>query len=57
MTIPKYQEIQIPAMELLKSRGELKLREFVEPLAQHFNLTDEEINEHYPSGNGWIFYD
>ncbi len=57
MAIPKYDEIMIPAMKLLQIRGTMKLRDFVDPLAKEFNLTDEEINEVYPSGNGYIFYD
>ncbi len=57
MAIPKYDEIMIPAMKLLQSEGKTKLRDFVVPLSKEFNLTDEEINEVYPSGNGYIFYD
>lgn len=57
MEIPKHDDIRIPAMELLKKNGTMKLRDFMEPLAKHFKLTDKEINEIYPSGNGFIFYD
>lgn len=44
-------------MELLIKNGTMKLRDFIEPLSEHFGLTDEEVNEMYPSGNGHIFYD
>ncbi|MCO6148848.1 restriction endonuclease [Flavobacterium sp. NRK1] len=57
MAIPKYDEIRISALNLLMDGKSMKLREFLEPLAREFNLTDEEINEMYPSGNGHIFYD
>jgi restriction system protein len=57
MPIPKHDDIRIPILKLLKSNNEMKLKEFVEPLANHFNLTEDEINEIYPSGNGHIFYD
>lgn len=57
MTIPKHDEIRLPALSLLASRGRLKLREFEQPLAEHFGLSDEEIQEEYDSGNGKIFYD
>ena len=44
-------------MDLLKTNGTIKLRDFIEPLAVHFNLSEEDINEMYPSGNGHVFYD
>ena len=33
MAIPKHDDIRIPAMELLKKVDNLKLKDFVEPLA------------------------
>lgn len=57
MPIPKHEEIRIPVLELLKKNGTMKLSDFIEPLAKHFNLTEPEVNEIYPSGNGHIFYD
>ncbi len=57
MPIPKHDEIRIPALELLKQHGTLKLKDFVELLASYFKLSDEEVTEMYPSGNGHIFYD
>lgn len=57
MTIPKHDEIRVPALQLLSERGQLKLSEFEAPLAAYFGLTDEEIHAEYESGNGKIFYD
>jgi len=57
VTIPKHDEIRVPALSLLAERGQLQLREFEAPLAKHFSLTDDEIQEEYESGNGRIFYD
>ena len=57
MPIPKYDEIQVPAMKLLRKEKSLRLKDFVTPLADHFRLTDEEVMKMYPSGNGHIFYD
>lgn len=57
MAIPKHDEIRVPAMELLVINDTMKLRDFIEPLSKHFKLSEEEINEMYPSGNGHVFYD
>ena len=57
MAIPKHDDIRIPVMELLLQNGTMKLREFIEPLAIQFHLSDKEVNEVYASGNGHIFYD
>lgn len=55
--IPKHDEIRIPALSLLARRSPLKLREFEAPLAEHFGLSKDEVEEEYESGNGRIFYD
>jgi restriction system protein len=57
MAIPKYDELRISALNLLSDGRSMKLRDFLDPLAFEFRLTDDEINEMYPSGNGHIFYD
>lgn len=57
MPIPKHDEIRIPALKMLKEKGTLKLKDFVELLAAAFKLSEEELSEMYPSGNGRIFYD
>lgn len=57
MAIPKHDEIRLRALELLTKHPILKLKDFIEPLAKEFNLTEEEVATMYPSGNGHIFYD
>lgn len=57
MTIPKYDEIRLPALQHLAKQDVVRLKDFERPLAKHFNLTEEEISEMYESGNGYVFYD
>lgn len=40
MIVPKHDEIGIPVMKLLSSVDNMKLKDFVEPLVQHFKLKD-----------------
>ncbi|HOM49291.1 MAG TPA: restriction endonuclease [Candidatus Hydrogenedentes bacterium] len=54
--IPKHDEIRLPALRLLTEHKQLHLRDFEAPLAKHFQLSEEEIQEEYESGNGKIFY-
>jgi restriction system protein len=57
MSIPKYDEIQFPALKILSDGNEWKSKELEPKLAIYFNLTPEEIIEPYSSGNGAIFLD
>ncbi len=57
MPIPRYDEIQFPALKLLSDKKQRKANEFEEPLANEFNLTSEEVNQMYESGNGPVFND
>jgi len=57
MAIPKHDDIRIPALKLLSENDALRLKEFELPLADYFNLTDEEKVQEYESGNAKIFYD
>lgn len=57
MPIPKHFEIRVPALQLLKDKGTLKLSQIVAALGEYFDLTEEELTELYPSGNAHIFYD
>jgi restriction system protein len=57
MSIPKYDEIQLPALKILSDGNEWKSRELEPKLAIYFKLTPEEIIEPYSSGNGTIFLD
>ena len=57
MTIPKYDELFRSALDLLKDGEERRPKAFEAPLAEQFNLTDEELGQMYASGNGPVFYD
>ncbi len=57
MAIPRYDEIQLPALEFLSDNKVCKARELEEPLSKHFKLTDKELNQMYSSGNGPVFMD
>ena len=57
MSIPKYDEIMIPALKLLSENKSLTRKQLELPLAKYFNLNDDEITLEYDSGNGKIFYD
>lgn len=57
MSIPRYDEIQLPALNVLKDRKPRKRIEIEKPLIQHFGLTEEETNQMYESGNGPVFTD
>lgn len=55
--LPKHYEFRLPILNLLKDGRELQMKDLVPLLQKHYNLTDDEISEVYPSGNGEIFYD
>lgn len=57
MPIPKYDEIQIPALEILNDGKPRKRIEIEEPLSIHFKLSEEEREQMYDSGNGPVFMD
>jgi restriction system protein len=50
MTIPDYQAIMLPLLELIGDGEEHSLRETIEALSDQFALTDEERRELLPSG-------
>lgn len=55
--IPQFEEIRLQALRELSSGAVMRTRELRDPLAKHFQLTKDEINAWYPSGNGNIFLD
>lgn len=57
MSIPRYDEIQLPALELLSDGVERKASDFEKPLQKVFGLSDEELKQMYKSGKGPIFLD
>ncbi len=50
MSIPDFQTIMLPLLELAGDSKEHKLSDAIEHLANHFNLTDAERRELLPSG-------
>ena len=48
--LPTRNEIHQPILTLLSDGKEHRWRDIVENLADHFLLTDEELNERVPSG-------
>ncbi|MCK5810285.1 MAG: restriction endonuclease [Cocleimonas sp.] len=57
MAIPKHDKLRLPILQHLNQFEQRKLKEFEIPIAQHFQLTEDEINQEYASGNGKILYD
>ncbi len=57
MAIPKHDDIRIYALKHLADNGDVKLKEFEQPLAKQFELTNEEVSQMYESGKGPVFYD
>ena len=53
--IPKYNEIEIPALKELQTGNVMRAKDLREPLAKYFQLTEEELLTRLPSGNGGIF--
>lgn len=57
MAIPRYDEIQFPALKLLSDGKQWKSRDMEDILAKSFKLTETEVNQMYDSGNGPVFID
>ena len=55
--IPKYNEIEIPALKELQTGNVMRAKDLREPLAKFFQLTEEELLARHPSGNIEIFLD
>jgi restriction endonuclease Mrr len=55
MSIPDFQTIMLPLLELAGDGKEHKLSDAIDRLATHFNLTDSERRELLPSGKQAIF--
>jgi restriction system protein len=46
----------LPWLEILRDGNERSMRELTDALAEHFNLTEEQRQEHLPSGPQSLFY-
>lgn len=57
MPIPRYDEIQLPALKLLADKKPRKAKDMEDLLAPVFNLSEEEKIQMYASGNGPVFVD
>ena len=55
--IPRFEEIRVQALRMLKSGAVMRAKDFRSPLALHFHLMEQDMNAEYPSGNGNIFAD
>jgi len=55
VAIPDYQSVMLPLLEFARDQKEHSLRESIEILADHFNLTIDERRELLPSGQQEVF--
>lgn len=55
--IPQFEDIRIQALKVLSTGVIMRAKDLRIPLAEHFKLTEEDMNAWYPSGNGEIFLD
>jgi restriction system protein len=55
MSIPLYQQIMLPLLQLLRDKQEHSLRQAIDSLARQFNLSQEEQRELLPSGKQAVF--
>ena len=54
--LPASKEIEQPLLALLSDGKEHRWRDIVDKLADHFSLTDKELDERYPKSGQKIFY-
>lgn len=55
MPIPDFQSIMLPLLKLYASEDEHSTKDTIESLAQHFNLTEDELVELLPSRTQRVF--
>ena len=56
MTIPDFQSIMLPLLQIAGDGKEHSIHEFLDQLANSFSLSEQEINELLPSGKQTTFY-
>lgn len=56
MAVPDFQSIMLPLLKIAEDGQEHSGQEFLERLAEFFNLSDDELNEVLPSGKQTRFY-
>jgi len=50
MSIPDYQSVMLPLLKLVADHDSLNMNKAVELIGQKFNLSNNELNERFPSG-------
>ena len=55
-TLPTSKEIEQPLLELLSDGKEHRWKDIVDELADHFSLTDKELDERLPSGQKRFYH-
>jgi restriction system protein len=55
MSIPDYQTIMLPLLQILADQKEYVLKDAVAILGKQFNLTEEQLSELLPSGQSLLF--
>lgn len=56
MNVPKYNEMMLPLLKYLSDGEEHTTQEILNHLAQHFRLSDEDVNLRFPNSNSTYFY-
>lgn len=65
MSIPTFEDVKVPMLKILSDGAQRKLGQLVNPLSEHFRLTNDEVSELLPSGGetkwhnrvSWALYD
>jgi restriction system protein len=55
MSLPDFQTIMLPLLQIFADEREHSNHEYLDRLAKHFTLTDQELNEMIPSGKQTTF--
>lgn len=56
MTLPDFQSIMLPMLQIAADEKEHSIQQFLNRLAKHFSLTEQELSEMLPSGKQPTFY-
>lgn len=57
MSVPDYQQYMYPMLELLNNRDELRITDIANALAEHFRLSQTDLEDRVPSGKKSRHYD
>jgi restriction system protein len=56
MAVPGYEKFMLPMMEIVSDQKEYAVSEVRDKLAEHFQLTEEDLRELLPSGKQTVFH-